>query len=205
MNIGCMPPVSGKRPPEGQSTADRRRPVGLDYATCVDVFAADFGLPAGGDWTADELLAQEDEARFAHFDEGIGVELGLRLLERGQRGGMSIAFEVFAGDRLVFRAALPGSNTENDRYLATKVTLARETGHPTLLTSRQYRDRLDADRSLRDERRASYGPYGGCIPLRAADGSVVGHATVSGLSEQDDHAMVLWAIRALAAAGEGSG
>ena len=66
----------------------------------------------------------------------------------------------------------------------------------------EYRDRLDSDPSLRDERRASYGPYGGCVPLRRADGSVTGYATVSGLSEQDDHAMVMWAIREVAAAGE---
>ena len=117
------------------------------------------------------------------------------MLDRGLDDGLPIAFEVYAGDRLVFRAALSGSNSENDRYLASKLKLARETGHATLFTSCQYRDRLAADASLTDERRASYGPYGGCVPLRTADGSVAGHATVSGLSEQDDHAMVLWAIR----------
>ena len=126
------------------------------------------------------------------------------ILERGERRRLPIAFEVYVRDRLAFRAALAGSNAENDRYLESKLKLARETGHPTLLTSRQYRDRLAADPSLRDERRESYGPYGGCVPLRTGDGAVAGYATVSGLSEQDDHAMVLWAIRAVAGAGEES-
>src|SRR5262245_21712857 len=108
----------------------------------MDLFAPDFGLPSGGDWTADELLAQEHEARIDRFDAEAAIALGRTLLERGDRQRLSIAFEVFAGDRLVFRAALPGSNTENDRYLASKLELARETGHPTLYTSRQYRDRL---------------------------------------------------------------
>ncbi len=168
----------------------------------MDEFAAEFGLPVGGDWTADELLAQEDDARLPRFDAEKAIQLGRRVLERGDRKRLPIAVEVFVGERLIFRAALPGSNAENDRYLASKLTLARETGHPTLFTSRQYRDALAADSSRRDERRASYGPYGGCIPLRAVDGSVLGHATVSGLTEQDDHAMVLWAIRALTDAGE---
>lgn len=169
----------------------------------MDLFAADFGLPQGGDWTADELIAQEDDARFQRFDTETAIQLGRRLLERADRYRLPIAFEIYVGDRLAFRAALPGSNAENDRYLASKLAIARESGHPTLFTSREYRDRLAADPSLRDERRASYGPYGGCVPLRRADGSVAGHATVSGLSEQDDHAMVLWAIREVAAAGEG--
>src|SRR3954470_7975091 len=156
----------------------------------MDLFATDFGLSAGGDWTADELLAQEDEARFPRFDSQAAIKLGRRLLERGDRDRLPIAFEVYVGDRLAFRAALPGSNAENDRYLASKLAIARESGHPTLFTSREYRDRLAADPSLRDERRASYGPYGGCVPLRRSDGTVAGYATVSGLSEQDDHAMV---------------
>src|SRR3954467_15556948 len=147
-------------------------------------------MAVGGDWTADELLAQEAEARFQRFDLEMAIELGRRLLERGDRDRLPIACEVYVGERLAFRAALPGSNAENDRYLASKLKLARETGHPTLFTSRQYRDRLAADSALRDERRASYGPYGGCIPLRTSDGAVAGYATVSGLSEQDDHAMV---------------
>jgi uncharacterized protein (UPF0303 family) len=190
MNMGCMPQVSGIPP----STT----------LAAVDQFASDFGTSVGGDWTADELLAQEQDVRFARFDAETAIKLGQKLLERADRDRLPIAFEVFVGDRLVFRAALPGSNAENDRYLASKLKLARETGHPTLFTSRQYRDRLAADASLRDERRATYGAYGGCVPLRAADGSVAGFATVSGLSEQDDHAMVLWAVREIRGLGEGS-
>jgi uncharacterized protein (UPF0303 family) len=170
----------------------------------MDEFAADFERPTGSDWSVDELLGQETDARFARVDLETAIELGRLILERGERRRLPIAFEIYVRDRLVFRAALAGSNAENDRYLASKLKLARETGHPTLLTSRQYRDRLAADPTLRDERRASYGPYGGCVPLRTADGAVAGYATVSGLSEQDDHAMVLWAIRATTGAGEGN-
>jgi uncharacterized protein (UPF0303 family) len=169
----------------------------------MDVFAADFELPTGSDWTVDQLLGQETDARFPRLDLETAIELGRAILERGERQRLPIAFEIYVRDRLVFRAALAGSNAENDRYLASKLKLARETGQPTLLTSRQYRDRLVADATLRDERRSTYGPYGGCIPLRTKDGAVAGYATVSGLSEQDDHAMVLWGIRAITGAVQG--
>jgi uncharacterized protein (UPF0303 family) len=114
----------------------------------VDEFAADFERPTGSDWTVDELLGQETDARFARVDLETAIELGRLILERGERQRLPIAFEIYVRDRLVFRAALAGSNAENDRYLASKLKLARETGHPTLLTSRQYRDRLAIQRCV---------------------------------------------------------
>jgi uncharacterized protein (UPF0303 family) len=167
-------------------------------------FADTFGKPAGGDWTPDELLEHETSTRLPVLDESVAIELGQILLEKAAADGMEVAMEVHLRGRLVFRAALPGSDSENDRYLAGKLHAVNETGHASLHGSKVYRDGLAASGAT-DTRVPESGPFGGGFPLRTLDGEVAGVALVSGLPEEDDHAMIVWAIgRLRAQRGEGA-
>jgi len=161
----------------------------------MDLFAADYGLPHGHDWAPDELLAHEREVRLASLDERVGVQIGNVLLDRALAESLPVAFEVWVRGRLVFRAALPGSNEENDEVIRGKLAFLGREAHASLWGSRTYRDRLASEPSLKDERDLS-GPYGGAFPLRTRDAEdVQGAVVLSGLSEQDDHAAVMWAVR----------
>jgi uncharacterized protein (UPF0303 family) len=159
----------------------------------MDHFADVFGMSKGDDWTAEQVLEHEDTYRLQSLDETVAIALGKTLLSGASASAMPVAFEVHLGGRLIFRAALPGSSAENDEIIVGKLRYVAETGHASLYGSRLHRDRLAADPAMQDTRDLS-GPYGGGFPLRTLDGEVAGAAALSGLSEQDDHAMIVWAI-----------
>jgi uncharacterized protein (UPF0303 family) len=75
----------------------------------------------------------------------------------------------------------------------------RRFGHSSFYVGQSLR--LDgvtiAERFLLDE--AEYAPHGGAFPVIVRDVGVVGTVTVSGLPQEDDHRLVVGALRAFLA------
>lgn len=159
-------------------------------------FAAEFGKPTESDWTPEELLLHEIDYRLPELDESVALELGKVLLDRAVAGSLAVIIEVHVHGRLTFRAALPGSSSENDTYLAGKLHYVNEAGHSSLYGSKVQRNELAAS-GAEDTRVPESGPFGGGFPLRTTAGEIAGVALISGLPETDDHAMILWGLRHL--------
>jgi len=159
-------------------------------------FAAEFGKPAESDWTPEELLLHEIDYRLPELDETVAIALGSVLLARATAGSLPIAIEVHVRGRLIFRAALPGSDRENDRFIAGKLHYVSEADHSSLYGSKIVRNGMAATGAA-DTRVPESGPFGGAFPLRTTSGEVAGVAVISGLPETDDHAMILWGLRQL--------
>jgi uncharacterized protein (UPF0303 family) len=147
----------------------------------------------------DALLAEEDELQFPTFTNDTAWELGRRLVEAARGQGLAVTVDIRRGDQQLFHCALPGTAPDNDAWIERKNRVVRRFGHSSLYVGASLR--LDgatiAERFLLDE--AEYAPHGGAFPLIVRDVGVVGTVTVSGLPQEDDHRLVVDAVRAFLA------
>lgn len=142
---------------------------------------------------AAELTAQESELAYAQFDHASAWQLGSVLVELGRQRGLAIGIGIDLGEQEVFRCGLPGSSADNDSWLRRKFAVVRRYNHSSLLmatVTQGVPDRMSA-LGLSSER---YALAGGGFPLRVG-GALVGCVGVSGLTDVDDHALVVEALR----------
>lgn len=144
------------------------------------------------------LAAEAANLTLPRFGETEAWRLGSIMVERGLAGGMPIVIDIRTPDRTLFHAALPGSATLNDLWARRKSATALVFQEASFLVGTRNREKGEtvAKHGLDP---ASHADHGGAVPVRVAGVGVVAVATVSGLPQAEDHAMVVAAIRALQA------
>jgi len=138
---------------------------------------------------------QDEAARliFERFDEDTALELGIALVERAWADALPVVIDIRTANRTLFHAALPGSSPDNDDWARRKSATALHFQKSSL----QVGTELRADsRSLEDQGlpASGYADHGGAVPVRVAGVGVVAVATVSGLPQAEDHALVVLAM-----------
>lgn len=142
-----------------------------------------------------DLEAEFARFRFTAMDHEAAVALGEDLVRRSRAKGWPMAVSVKLGDHEVFHVALPGATPINDNWIRRKRNLLELTGEPTFLVGQ----RLVAEGKTLDDLNldeVDFAPAGGGYPLIVND-IVVGSVIVSGVPQQDDHALVVEALAAL--------
>ena len=142
-----------------------------------------------------DLEAEFARFRFTAMDHEAAVALGEDLVRRSRAKGWPMAVSVKLGDHEVFHVALPGATPINDNWIRRKRNLIELTGEPTFLVGQ----RLAAEGKTLDDLNldeVDFAPAGGGYPLIVND-VVVGSVIVSGVPQQDDHALVVEALSAL--------
>lgn len=150
--------------------------------------------------TPAEILAQEDRLTLPACSPDDCLAIGRWLLDRAVERDLAITIEVWHGQRLVFRAARPGTNAHNDLYLAGKRRMVEHFDHASLYERLRHEavgTTFEAATSLRFP---DYAPHGGGFRLLVAGTGRVGVVLVSGLPQQDDHALIVDALAAHVAA-----
>jgi uncharacterized protein (UPF0303 family) len=145
--------------------------------------------------TAGELLAHiaEQEGRltvrgFSHDD---AWRLGSILVELARERHLAVGIDITRGEQQVFHVGLRGSNADNDDWLARKVRTTKRFGRSSLAVRLESEARAGGYDWLDPK---LYALSGGCVPIRLTDGALVGTATVSGLPDTEDHALVIEAL-----------
>lgn len=146
-----------------------------------------------------DLVSQlESEARdllFARFDEALAQDLGQMLVERARAGQLPVVINIRSANRTLFHAALPGSTALNDLWARRKSATALLFGEASYLVGQRN---LAKGESLSKHGLdpQDYADAGGAVPIRVRGVGLVAVATVSGLPQADDHALVVEALRA---------
>ena len=143
----------------------------------------------------DSLLNEEQLLQFTTFTNDDAWELGTRLVEAARAGALPVTIDIRRGDQQLFHAALPGTSADNDAWIERKVRVVRRFGRSSLAvgTALRLEGRTIEDTYLLDE--AEYAPHGGAFPVTVKGVGVVGTVTVSGLPQEDDHALVVSVLR----------
>lgn len=141
------------------------------------------------------LLLEEEELQFTSFNEDTAWKIGSDLVAHAVTEHLPITIDITHGDHQVFHASRPGTSADNDEWVKRKVRLVYRFGHSSFYIGQLLKSkgkRLE-DAYLISE--SQYAPHGGCFPLIVKGTGVIGTITVSGLAQEDDHQLAVWAVR----------
>lgn len=141
-----------------------------------------------------DLLDQERRLVFPAFDNDTALELGLALMNAGRERRLPITVDVTRCGQQIFHASLPGTSADNDQWIIRKTAVVMRFGH-----SSYYMGRSSAAKGIPFHERfildpLAFAAHGGSFPIIVAGTGLVGTATVSGLPQEDDHALVVETI-----------
>lgn len=152
--------------------------------------------------TLEQLLAEEAELQFDHLAHEEVLALGLRLLERARRERLPVVVDVTLAGLTVLQCALPGSRPDNLDWVRRKKNAVHRFWHSSFYLGRYYATK---GTSLTDKPHIDAGDFvdhGGSFPLLLKGLGCVGSLTVSGLAQEEDHALVVSVLREWKAARE---
>ncbi|MFC8074686.1 heme-degrading domain-containing protein [Streptomyces sp. NPDC057137] len=144
--------------------------------------------------TVAELEAQEARLVLPHFTYDDAWALGSLLVELSREREAPVAIDIRRGGQQLFHCALPGSSVDNGAWIDRKRRVVERYGASSFLVGTRFRakgstfedsSRLDPDR---------YAAHGGSFPITVRGAGVVGTVTVSGLPQEEDHALVVEAL-----------
>ena len=142
-----------------------------------------------------DLLEQEKELQFPQFNEDTAWELGSKIVEIARKESLPVTIDITRGTHQLFHASRPGTSADNDEWVKRKVRLVYRMGHSSFYLGQLLKSKGTCimDECLLPE--SDYAPHGGCFPVIVKGTGVIGTVTVSGLAQEDDHALVVRALK----------
>lgn len=142
-----------------------------------------------------QLLQEEQELQFTKFNEVTAWQIGNQLVERSVSKSLPVTIDITRGDHQLFHASLRGTSADNDEWIKRKVRLVYRFGHSSFYIGQLLKSKGKRIEEAYLLSESLYAPHGGCFPIIIKDTGMIGTITVSGLTQEDDHKLVVQAIR----------
>ena len=142
-----------------------------------------------------ELLQEEQDLQFTKFNEATAWEIGSQLVERSARDNLPVTIDITHGVHHLFHASLYGTSPDNDEWVKRKVRLVNRFRHSSLYMSQLLKSKGKRIEEVYLVDESKYAPHGGCFPVIVKGTGMIGTITVSGLSQEEDHKLVVQTIR----------
>ena len=146
-----------------------------------------------------EVSEQQQRLQLPRFDNDDAWRLGVRLVETGRARGLPITVDIRRFGHQLFHASLPGTAPDNDSWVERKSRVVQRFGAPSFLVglrARRNGGSFEQDSGLAVQ---EYAAHGGSFPITVLAVGIVGTVTVSGLPQEQDHALVVEALEAFLA------
>ena len=143
-----------------------------------------------------ELEAQEQQLQFERFSNEDAVQLGLRLYETAKEKNLPVTIDITRNGHQLFHLSMPGTSPDNDQWVARKIKLVNRMGMSSFRVGTMLRSLGMTLEERFELSHYEYAAHGGCFPVILKGTGPIGTVTISGLAQEDDHAMVVNAIRA---------
>jgi uncharacterized protein (UPF0303 family) len=140
-----------------------------------------------GGFTSAQLAQEERVLTLPTFSLADALAIGEIAVSLGMARKLPLAIELRMGEWVVFHAALPGSNPENDGWIARKAQVVLLKKHSTM-----YERVLAEEEGLdwyevNGVSMVDYAIHGGGLPLHVTDLGFEGILLISGLPQVEDH------------------
>jgi uncharacterized protein (UPF0303 family) len=99
------------------------------------------------------------------------------------------------GARQLFHASLAGTSADNDEWVKRKVRLVYRFEHSSFYMGQSLKSKGKSIEEAYLLSEKEYAPHGGCFPVIVKGTGMVGTITISGLPQEEDHKLVVQAIR----------
>ena len=131
---------------------------------------------------------------FEKFDFTDALALGLDLVHRAQSAGQTITIDIRRGKHQLFHAALPGTAAVNDNWIKRKNRVVWHFGKSSYYVATKLQGKGKSMEEAYGLSSGDYAPFGGAFPVLVRGTGVVGTVTVSGLTDREDHELVVDAL-----------
>lgn len=142
-----------------------------------------------------QLLQEEQELQFAKFNEEDAWKLGSQLVDLARSRNLPVTIDITRGTHQLFHAALRGTSPDNDEWVKRKVRLVYRFGHSSFYVGQVLKSKGKTLEQSYLVSESDYAPHGGCFPIIVKNTGLVGTVTVSGLPQEEDHKLVVEAVR----------
>jgi len=142
-----------------------------------------------------ELLQEEQELQFTKFNEVTAWQIGSQMVERSASNNLPVTIDITRGDHQLFHASLCGTSPDNDEWVKRKVRLVNRFRHSSFYIGQILKSKGKRIEEAYLVSESEYAPHGGCFPVIVKGTGMVGTITVSGLSQEEDHKLVVQAIK----------
>lgn len=144
------------------------------------------------------IAAEEEELVLDHFDENDAWRLGTAIVEEARRSKHPVAVDIRRPGQILFHAALPGATPDNDEWIRRKTNVVFRFRKSSFAVgvSLALAGKTIEEKSFVDPK--EFSAHGGGFPLVVRGVGLVACATVSGLPQEEDHALVVRCLREFA-------
>ena len=142
-----------------------------------------------------QLEQEERELQFDRFSNEDAIAIGLSLYETAKKNNLPVTIDVRRSGHQLFHLSMPGTSPDNDQWVARKVKLVNRMGMSSFRVGTLLRSQNTTLEDRFELSHYEYAAHGGCFPVILKDTGAVGTVTISGLAQEDDHAMVVNALR----------
>ena len=147
------------------------------------------------DDTLGTLLQEEQDLQFASFNEATAWQIGCQLVERAVKEELPVTIDITRGNHQLFHASLYGTSADNDEWIKRKTRLVYRFEHSSFYMGQLLKSKGKRLEDAYQISETDYAPHGGCFPVILKDTGMIGTITVSGLPQEEDHKLVVQAIR----------
>ncbi|HCM26536.1 MAG TPA: heme-degrading domain-containing protein [Treponema sp.] len=145
----------------------------------------------------DRIAAEEAELVLEKFDEDDAWKLGNLLAKEARARGAPVAVDIRRPGRILFHASLPGAAGDNDEWIRRKANVCFRMEKSSFAVGIAL---ALSGKTIEEKHYVSsmeFSAFGGAFPIRVRGAGLVACATVSGLPQEDDHALVVACLREL--------
>ena len=142
-----------------------------------------------------QLLQEEGELQFTHFNESTAWQLGTQMVEHALRENLPITINITRGQHQLFHYSMPGTAADNDEWVKRKVRLVNRFGHSSFYMGQLLKHKGKTIEQSYRISESEFAAHGGCFPIIVKGTGMVGTITVSGLPQEEDHKLVIQTLR----------
>jgi uncharacterized protein (UPF0303 family) len=120
-------------------------------------------------------------------------------VQAAREQGKAVTVDITRGGQQLFHFAMAGTSVDNGEWVRRKNRVVNRFGHSSYYMgiSLKSAGQTIEEKYLLPE--SEYAPHGGAFPLIIKGVGVVGTVTVSGLPQEEDHALVVSVLKELLA------
>lgn len=147
-------------------------------------------------YTIADLEAQERELVLDSFTNDDAWDVGSGLAERAVRERLPVIIDIRRADCVLFRAAMFGSTPDQADWIEKKATVTLRFQSSTLLMGKRMAEGEHDPFAIGWLDPSRHTLAGGSFPVRVRAAGMVAAVTVSGLASEEDHTLIIEALRA---------
>ena len=143
------------------------------------------------------LTRQEQELQFTAFGSDTALALGLKVVELAKQGGKIITVNVTVNGKVLFHHAMQGASSDQADWIRRKNNVVTRFGRCSFYVGTDHKHRGAVFEEVKYLDPKDYAANGGAFPITIKGVGMIGTATVSGLRQAEDHALLVEALRSV--------